>query len=90
MAADIGVSHATVSRWLSGKDRPSPKSCQRIATYTVMSLRKIFAAAGHLPGFNQEEVNLPEFREYARLKYPVEFDEDLINQIEGLIQCNRA
>ena len=34
--------------------------------------------------------NLPEFREYARQKYPDELDEDLITMIEDLIECRRV
>jgi len=34
--------------------------------------------------------NLPEFREYARQKYPTELDEDLITMIEDLIERRRA
>ena len=33
---------------------------------------------------------LPEFREYARQKYPNELDEDLITMIEDLIERQRA
>ena len=33
---------------------------------------------------------LPEFREYARQKYPNELDEDLITVLEGLIERGRA
>jgi len=33
---------------------------------------------------------LPEFREYARQKYPTELDEDLITMIEDLIERNRG
>lgn len=91
LAAGVGVSHVTLSRWLSGKDRPSPRSCQKIATYTGMSLERILAASGHLTDFDHERVNeLPEFREYARLKYPTELDEELISQIENLIRQRRS
>ena len=34
LAADLGVSHATVGRWLYGMDIPSPKSCQKLADYS--------------------------------------------------------
>jgi len=34
--------------------------------------------------------NLPEFREYARRKYPKELDEDLITRIEDLIERRRG
>jgi len=33
---------------------------------------------------------VPEFREYARQKYPNELDEDLITMIEDLIERRRA
>ena len=33
---------------------------------------------------------LPDFREYARQKYPNELDEDLITVLEGLIERGRA
>ncbi len=36
LTADLGISHATVSRWLSGKDRPSSESCQKLAAYAVV------------------------------------------------------
>jgi len=29
LAADLGVSHAIVHRWLSGKDIPSTRSCRK-------------------------------------------------------------
>jgi len=32
----------------------------------------------------------PEFREYARQKYPTELDEDLITMIEDLIERRRG
>ena len=35
LAADLGVSHATVSRWLSGKKVPNIRSCRRLAEYSA-------------------------------------------------------
>ena len=49
LAADLGVSHATVSRWLSGEDVPSTRSCRRLAEYSGVPLQKILAIAGHVP-----------------------------------------
>jgi len=49
LAADLGVSHATVSRWLSGEDIPSTKSCQRLAEYSGVALERILSIVGHLP-----------------------------------------
>ena len=90
MAADIGVSHATVSRWLSGKDTPSTRSCRRLAEYTGVPLERIMSLAGHLPTFPDEgPIEWPEFREYAQRKYPDELDEDLITMIEDLIERRR-
>ena len=90
LAADLGVSHATVSRWLSGTDVPNTRSCQRLAEYSGVPLEKILSIAGHLPRIvEMGPPEWPEFREYARRKYPTELDEDLITMIEDLIERRR-
>ena len=90
LAADIGVSHATMHRWLAGKDVPSTASCRRLAEYSGVSVQKILAAAGHIKNVeNQNVAFLPEFRDYARQKYPRELDEDVITMIEDLIERRR-
>jgi len=90
LAADLGVSHATVSRWLSGKDIPSTKSCQRLAEYSGVPLEKVLSIVGHLPRVAETApAEWPEFRDYARRKYPNELDEDLITMIEDLIERRR-
>ena len=91
MAADLGISHVTVSRWLSGEDVPSTSSCRKLAEYSGVSLQKILSIAGHMTGImEQGPVEWPEFREYARRKYPKELDEDLIIMIEDLIERRRV
>jgi transcriptional regulator with XRE-family HTH domain len=91
MAADLGISHATVSRWLSGKDIPSTSSCRRLAEYSGVPVEKILSIVGHLPRIAEKApAEWPEFREYARHKYPAELDEDLITMIEDLIERRRA
>lgn len=90
LAADIGVSHATVSRWVHGIDIPSPTSCRRLAEYAGVRAEKILAIAGHLPIVAEmKSTDWPEFREYARQKYSSELDEDLITMIEDLIERRR-
>ena len=90
LAADLGVSHATVSRWLSDKDTPSTRSCRRLAEYSGVPLEKVLSIVGHLPGIAEKgPPEWPEFREYARRKYPAELDEDLITMIEDLIERRR-
>jgi len=90
LAADLGVSHATVSRWLSGEDTPSIRSCRKLAEYSSVPVHKVLSIAGHLPRILQQvPAKWPEFREYARAKYPDELDEDLIAMIEDLIQRRR-
>ncbi len=90
MASDIGISHTTVLRWLSGKDKPSTKSCRRLAEYSGVSLQKVLAITGHIPSIQEgKPYEWPEFRDYARLKYPHELDEDLITMIEDLIERRR-
>ncbi len=91
LAADLGISHATVSRWLSAADVPSIKSCRRLAEYSGVLLEKILSIVGHLPRIAEvEHRDWPEFREYARQKYPAELDEDLITMIEDLIERRRG
>jgi len=90
LAADLGVSHATVSRWLSDKDVPNTKSCRRLAEYSGVPLEKVLSITGHLPKIAETSPpDWPEFREYARQKYPTELDEDLITMIEDLIERRR-
>ena len=91
LAAELGISHATVSRWLSGADIPSIKSCQKLAEYSGVPLEKVLSIVGHLPRIAEvEHSDWPEFREYAQRKYPDELDEDLITMIESLIERRRA
>jgi len=91
LAADLGVSHATVSRWLSGNDIPNTRSCQRLAEYSGVPLEKVLSVVGHLPRIAEAvPAEWPEFRDYARRKYPNELDEDLITMIEDLIERRRS
>lgn len=90
LALGIGVSHASVSRWLSGKDVPKATSCCKLAEYAGIPYEKVLAIAGHMPRGNEVLADdLPDFRDYARLKYPKELDEDLIHMIEDLIERRR-
>ncbi len=90
LAADLGVSHATVTRWLSGDDVPNCRSCNKLAEYTGVSLEKVFSIVGHIPRVAEARpTEWPEFREYARKKYPKELDEDLVTMIEDLIERRR-
>lgn len=90
LAADLGISHATVSRWLSGADIPSTRSCQKLTEYSGVPLEKILSIVGHLPAVAEvAHPEWPEFREYARQMYPNELDDDLITMIEGLIEQRR-
>ena len=89
LAADLGVSHTSVSRWLSGKDRPSLVSCVRLANYAGVPLERVLSAAGHSTPLEKEANELPEFREYAKSKYPHELDDDLVTLIEDLIERRR-
>jgi transcriptional regulator with XRE-family HTH domain len=91
LAADLNVSHATVSRWLTGKDIPSPRSCLKLAEYSGVSAERILAIVNHLPKLaDSPSAEWPEFREYAKHKYPNELDEDLIIMIEDLIERRRT
>ena len=90
LAADLGISHSTVSRWLSSKDVPGIRSCQKLAQYSGVALEKVLSIVGHLPTIAEAgPTEWPEFREYASQKYPNELDEDLITMIEDLIERRR-
>ena len=90
LAKDLRTSHATVSRWLSGADIPNTRSCVKLADYSGVPLEKVLSLAGHVPRIAEKTpVEWPEFREYARQKYPTELDEDLITMIEDLIERRR-
>lgn len=91
LAAELGISHATVSRWLSGKDNPNMNSCRRLAEYAGVPVEEVLSIAGYLPRIDEKPpAEWPEFREYARHKYPNELDDDLITMIEDLIERRRA
>ena len=91
LAADLGISHATVSRWLSGADVPSVKSCRKLAKYSGVPVQNVLSIVGHLPQITETgPPEWPEFRDYAHQKYPDELDEDLITMIEDLIERRRG
>ena len=91
MAKELGISHATISRWLSGQDLPSVRSCQELAKYSDAPLTNVLNTAGYLSTrADTKSAQWPEFREYARQKYPDLFDEDLITMIEDLIERRRS
>ena len=90
LAADLQVSHATMHRWLTGKDVPSTRSCRVLAEYAGVPVEEVLAAAGHISQFSDTPSTAwPEFREYAHQKYPRELDEDIITMIEDLIERRR-
>ncbi len=91
LASDLSVSHATVSRWLSDKDVPSTRSCRKLAEYSGVPLENILSLSGHMPRVAEAiPPEWPEFRDYARRKYPNELDDDLITMIEDLIERRRS
>jgi len=62
-----------------------------LAEYSGIPVEKVLSIAGHLSGVSEKpSTEWPEFREYARRKYPAELDEDLIAMIEDLIERRRA
>jgi len=87
LAAELGISHVTVSRWISGKDIPSIKSCKLLADYSGIPVLRVLSAMGHITKTSDKgDLNWPEFREYAENKYPNVLDEDMIALIEDLIE----
>ena len=70
LAKEVGVSYPTVGRWLTGANIASPRNCQRLAEYTGAPLSALLSLAGHTPATFNQAMELPEFREYMRRKYP--------------------
>jgi len=90
LASALEVSHATMSRWLSGVVVPGVKSCKSIADYAGIPVDKVLSMAGYLPEVETVPfAKWPEFREYARRKYPKELDDDLVTMIEAIIMKKR-
>lgn len=90
LASDLGVNHATVSRWLSGEDTPSLQSCHKLASYAQVPLEEVVRLAAGLPTApDSDQAEWPAFREYARHRYPAELSDDLITMIEALIEYRR-
>ena len=58
LAADLGISHATVRRWLFGEDIPSVRSCQLLADYSGISLQKVLKITGQLPEMAIKEARI--------------------------------
>jgi hypothetical protein len=50
-----------------------------------MPLQKVLSIVGHIPKEEEPSADWPEFRQYARRRYPNELDEDLMTLIENLI-----
>jgi transcriptional regulator with XRE-family HTH domain len=86
-AADLGVSHTSVSRWLSGKDRPSFASCVKLANHAGVPLQRVLQIVGYLTPLEETTASeLPDFRDYVKRKYPQELDDDLVTLVEELIE----
>ena len=66
--------------WRSKRKKETARDAVQSAVYAALLL--------FLQGLGGE-LKLPEFREYARLKYP-ELDEDLITMIEDLINRQKG
>lgn len=84
LAKDLGVSHPTVGRWLTGEDMPSSKCCWRLAELTGEPLLKVLQMAGHLPADFRDDptLELPAFREYMMFKYPGKLASPILAMIE--------
>ena len=90
IAADLGVSHSTVSRWISGEYMPNTHSCRRLAEYSGVPLSKILSLIDVVPTIdNQASAEWPEFKDYLRHKYPDVLDDDLIDMMEDIIEGRR-
>jgi transcriptional regulator with XRE-family HTH domain len=58
VALELGVTRATVSRWLSGQSIPDEGSCLRLAKMTGRAAADVFRLAGHDPNLVPTEPEL--------------------------------
>jgi len=86
LSRELGISHVTVCRWLSGEDRPGLDSCLKIARFLGIDLVGVLSMAGHIPEIDKTPTErLPEFREYIEAKYPGLLEEAEVGFFEQLI-----
>ena len=73
-----------------GKDIPDIKSCRLLSEYSGVPVQRVLLTMGHIAETgDKENLNWPEFREYAHKKYPKILDEDIITIIEDMIERRR-
>ena len=89
-AKDLGVSHPTVGRWLTGEDIPKAKVCWRIAEVTGVPLWDLLKMAGHIPADYEPDQDLPAFRSYMSQKYPGVLADSVLRMVEREINANQT
>ena len=87
LTVDLVINHSTIRRRPHSRYTTTPHLCRNLVKHSAVPLDAI----PPITGTNQEidsdkSIDWPEFREYARKKYPVELDDDLITMIEDLIE----
>ena len=88
LARAMGVSHHLIYKVKQGKRGIGRRVIiGAIKAFPEYNLGDLFYVEGQPV---KSSNNLPDFREYARQKYPNELDEDLITMIEDLIERRRA
>ena len=86
MAKQLGVSHATVHRWLTEADIPDAASCGKLAVWSGEQLHYILYIAGHIDvPLGKNGNDLPAFRRYLNIKYPGVFPDELVAVFEAMI-----
>ena len=91
LSRELGITHVTVCRWLSGEDQPGPYSCLKVAKFLGISVGEVMSMAGHIPEIAKVPTErLPEFREYIELKYPGLLRDVEIGVFEQLIDRRRS
>jgi len=88
-AKEIGVSHATVRRWLTCDDIPNANSCSKIAGWSGYPLMHVLQAAGYISD-NGNGSKLPPIREYLLEKYSDVCSEEFARFIEGTLDTLKA
>jgi transcriptional regulator with XRE-family HTH domain len=85
LARRCGVSHATISRLISGNQNPSPELCREIARALVVPPENVFRKAGLLPP--EPDPNNSQLNEALHLfqQLPKEEREFILIQMRALV-----
>lgn len=91
LTVDPVISHTITRRRLYGKYTTGSHLRRKPVIHSGTNPGAVLSITGQNHEIDKDEsIDWPEFREYARMKYSTELDDDLITMIEDLIERRRS